>query len=109
MRKFQALTLLGKVFVVLTIAILGTLIALYVFQLKDALSMDPHSFNCLHDSMMSQICHDPYGSSVSWAVILLIVLGWPVLAVWAVLGVVLLVRRKRSSKRPNTPAASGIS
>ena len=98
----MALSTLGKTFLWLTIPIVAIFIYLFMDQLNYALSMDPNSFNCKYDSMMKQFCEDPYGSSISWTLILMFMSpAWPILLAWVVIGIVLLnrfVKRKRNSK-----------
>ena len=82
----------------LSIAVSAVVVAFYVMEVLEALAMDPNSYNCLHDSMMKQICEDPYGSSVGWAMIKFVFIGWPLLIVWAVIGLMLLGRRATKGK-----------
>jgi hypothetical protein len=93
---------LGKIFLWLTIPIIGVFILIYMSQLSQALSMDPNSFNCKYDSMMKQVCQDPYGSSISWTLVLMFMSPvWPIPLAWVVIGIVLLsrfIKRKSSSK-----------
>ena len=90
--KYKSASRLAKVFIWLSILLLVALILTYMLEVRDALNMDPNSFNCLHDSMMKQICEDPYGSSITWTIIGVIVLGWPLILTWLVVGVILLQR-----------------
>ena len=105
MHKYKSTSRLGKVFIWLSIILILAFSITYILEVRDALSMDPKSFNCLHDSMMKQICEDPYGSSVTWTVIKVFILGSPLILAWFVAGALLLMRTKpdkisqRTSKR----------
>lgn len=103
LEKYRHTTRLGKVFIWLSIAIVLGIIGVYIQQVLSALAMDPNSYNCTSDSMMKQICHDPYGSSVGWTLILVCMIGWPILFIWAIIGVILIARRNkvRSNKKEN--------
>ena len=105
--KYKTLSRLGKAFVWLSIAVVTAVIAFYVVEVLRARAMDPNSYNCLHDSMMKQLCEDPYGSSVSWAIIEFVFLGWPLWIVWAVIGLVLLGRRATAPSSKSKPSHPG--
>lgn len=90
--KYKSASRLGKSFIWLSIILLLVAAITYMFEVRDALGMDPNSFNCLHDSMMKQICEDPYGSSVAWTLIGMLTLGLPLVLAWLVVGVLLLAR-----------------
>ena len=86
-KKLLAATLDQKIFIGITLLLVLAFILLYFFNLFPALTMDKNSYECIEDSMMKIICNDPYGSSVTWALIMLTVIGWPVLIAWLVSGV----------------------
>lgn len=91
-KKFRALALHQKIFIGLTSLLFVALILLYSANLHSALMMDKDSYNCTQDSMMKIICDDPYGSSVTWTLITLVVIGWPLVAAWLISGLVILLR-----------------
>jgi uncharacterized membrane protein YkgB len=91
--KFRSYSRLGKVFFCLSIVIVLLILATYIWHVVEALHMDPHSYNCVVDSMMKDICQHPYSSSVSWTIIYLIFMGWPLTFPWIIIGL-LLVRRR---------------
>jgi hypothetical protein len=97
--KYKSASQLGKVFFWLSVGIIFASIALYIREVAEAMAMDPNSYNCLHDSMMKQVCADPFGTSVVWSILSLVFLGWPILLVWVIIGIVLIARRhKRTGK-----------
>lgn len=96
--KYKSTSRLGKVFVWLSIALTLAFIITYILEVQGALNMDPNSFNCLHDSMMMQICEDPYGSSVPWTMIKMSILGWPLILAWLAVGVLLLIHPNQLGK-----------
>lgn len=95
MQNYRNMSHLGKVFVWFSALIVAAYAVVYAFQVRDALNMKPNSFNCTHDSMMEGICHHPFSSSIIWSLLLLCYFAWPIIAAWAIVGVTLLVRRKR--------------
>jgi hypothetical protein len=96
--KYKAASRLGKVFIWLSLGLACAGVALYAMQVSQALNMDPNSYNCVHDSMMKQICADPYGTSVFWAGLQLVFLAWPLLLAWMITGMVLISRRRQRSQ-----------
>jgi hypothetical protein len=74
-------------------------ICIYAMNVLSALSMDPTSYNCTSDSMMKQICADPYGSSVIWTIIFVTLLGFPFAIIWQIIGIILLTRRLSRKSR----------
>jgi hypothetical protein len=97
--KYRALSRLGKVFLWLSVAIALIILIIYSMEVVQALRMDPLSYNCISDSMMKQICHHPYSSSISWTLIYLIFFGWPITFPWIIIGLVLAKRRYLRSSR----------
>lgn len=97
--KYRSLDRVGKIFAWLSLLLVGILPFTYLMNLIMALGMDPNSYNCLHDSMMSQICRDPYGSSLGWSLIYLVFYGWPLLLAWLLIGALLLVRTAMRKKK----------
>lgn len=97
MRRFMPATTLGRVFAAISVFLIIALIATYVHTVREALSMDPASYECTDDSMMRQICEDPYGTSVFWSIIFFGLYCWPGIIAWIVSGLVLLNRRRKSA------------
>lgn len=100
--KYKSTSRLGKIFIWLSIGIFIAAIALYVNEVIETLAMDPNSYYCMHDSMTKQRCEDPFGTSIGWAILLLVFVGWPVLLAWMVIGAVLLRRRARVQREKNS-------
>lgn len=100
--KYRSLDKLHKAFMVVSFVLVLLPILLYVVNVVGALSMDKSSYNCTSDSMMMQICHDPFGSSIAWSILGSVVIGFPVVIVWLLLGVAVLakfvINQKKSSK-----------
>lgn len=99
-QKYKSASRLAKIFIWLSIFLTLGLAITYTLQLHYALNMNPNSFNCLHDSMMKQICEDPYGSSITWALIRFSFFACPFLIAWLGIGVTLLARS--DSKLPSS-------
>lgn len=83
----------GLLFVGLSLLLLSAFVVIYTHEVREALAMDPTSYNC-SDSMMKQFCEDPYGASLVWSVLSLFVMAWPLLFAWAAAGIWLLIHRK---------------
>ncbi|MEO5691188.1 MAG: hypothetical protein ABIQ64_03310 [Candidatus Saccharimonadales bacterium] len=95
-KKWLSLSKLGKFFVLYTALIVIVVGLVYAFFTVSALRMDPSSFECTSDSMMKQICADPFGSSIIWTIMLVLMFGWPILIIWIVTAVLLRRRHKRN-------------
>lgn len=93
LHKFKSYSRLGKVFFCLSIANILLILAIYIWNVLQALHMDPHSYNCVIDSMTKDICEHPYSSSVSWTIIYLVFMGWPLTFPWLIVGLILAGRR----------------
>lgn len=102
MQRYRQASTLGKIFVWLSVLIVIVYIVIYIQEVREALAMDPMSYECLHDSMMKQICADPYGSSVTWGIVSLVFYCWPLIMAWLVMGVMLLIRRGQRKKQKAT-------
>lgn len=98
-QKYKSASKLAKVFTWLSVLLPLALILTYMLEVRFALSMDPGSFNCLHDSMMRQICEDPYGSSITWALMKFGLFAHPFLIAWLAIGIVLLIRSNSASSK----------
>lgn len=88
-------------FIALSILIVVLSLVIYAKEVSAALAMDPNSYNCTSDSMMKQICQDPYGSSLSWTLLYLTLFAWPLLFAWAMLGIMLLRKKSKRSTLQN--------
>jgi len=88
-QKFRSYSRLGKVFFGLSAAIVLLVLAIYLWNVLQALHMDPHSYNCVNDSMMKYICHHPYSSSISWTIAYVVLFGWPLTFPWIIIGLLL--------------------
>ncbi len=91
-QKYKSASKLTKIFLWLSVFLLTILVLMYTFEVRHALAMDPNSFNCLNDSMMKQICDDPYRSSITWTFIKFGFFAHPLLIAWIVIGILLLIR-----------------
>lgn len=96
--KYKAASRLGKVFVWLSIGIFIAVVALYIYEVREALAMDPDSYNCLHDSMMKPMCKDPFGTAAFWTALEIVFFAWPILLAWTLIGVILMRRRVRGHR-----------
>ena len=92
-KKLKLLNSPSKAFVVATTILVIIFVVSYTFNVLDALSMDKNSYNCTSDSMMMQICHHPYSSSITWAIFATLLFGSPVIVIWIISGLTLLFKR----------------
>ncbi len=98
-QRFKSLNKLSKSFVISSL-ILGLLYVIVFFKnVFEALAMDKTSYNCTEDSMMMQVCHDPFGSSLSWSVLETIAVGFPLVMIWLILGLIVFVRARIDKRR----------
>lgn len=95
--RYKSASRLGKVFVWLSVGMPIAILAVYTVYVASALALDPNSHQCTNDSMMEQTCRDPFGSSIEWTILAVSLFGWPVLAVWVTIGILLVVRRMRTA------------
>jgi hypothetical protein len=106
-KKYYSLSTRVKVFVWLTVTLIIFIPAVYLLNVAGALQMDPNSYNCTTDSMMKQICQDPWGSSVAWTYIYVAFFGWPLMLAWLSSGIFVLIRRvKMKPKKEHPPATT---
>ncbi len=99
MHRYDSLSILGKAFLWLTLFLVVAFGIIYTQQVKEAFAMDPLSYECTRDSMMKQVCSDPYGSSFFWGILSLGIYCGPVVIAWLVVGGVILFRRMNHPKR----------
>jgi disulfide bond formation protein DsbB len=105
MYRLQNTKFLVTLFIVLTLILIVVFAFLYGKELSYALNMDPHSYECIYDNMMKQLCHRPYTASISWDVLGLAAYCWPVIIVWLIIGIILIVKlRKHRNKNSNSNA-----
>lgn len=97
---YRSASTLGRIFILLTLFLVVAFAVIYVKELRDNLALDPRSAQCMYDSMMKQICDDPFGSSITWSVFGLVIYCGPLMLAWLVVGVALLIGRRHQSKRP---------
>lgn len=100
--KHTSLHLFTKIFIGYTVAIILAVLAIYVTNVEGALSMDPNSYNCLHDSMMRRQCEDPFGSSIGWTMayvwayyVMYPWLMWLITLSWIGVGIAAIVQRRK--------------
>jgi hypothetical protein len=65
----------------------------YLINVTEALAMAKASYNCTMDSMMMQLCHNPFGGSVPWAILQSVVIGFPFIILWLLLGLSILIKQ----------------
>jgi uncharacterized membrane protein YczE len=94
-KKYKLMPNHKKNFALLTALVIAVTVGLYIFNVSAALSMDKNSYNCTGDSMMSNICMNPFGSSITWTLLNLAIYCWPLLLAWLISGV---VSENKSSK-----------
>lgn len=99
-KKYKTLKIREKIFVWLSVLIPSLMIGVYLLNVTSALSMDKTSYNCTGDSMMMQICHDPFGSSIAWTVVYALFFGWPLLLAWLSVGLFIFVPKLRKKVTP---------
>lgn len=92
---FKAKTKVGKSFTYLSALMMLVFSIIFLYFVLDSLAMDKNSYYCTQDSMMMQFCHSPVSSSFAWTIVTFGLIAWPALAVWVILGSVLLLRRIR--------------
>lgn len=83
---------LSLAFGILTVTLLIAYFVIYVSEVHEALGLDPHSYACTQDSIMQQVCANPYGSTLLWSVFEVGILYWPLVVTWVIIGLVVLIR-----------------
>lgn len=97
--KYKSFSRLGKVFVWFSLVLALAIAVVYANYVHEAFNTSP--VQCANDSMMSDVCDHPYGSSIGWTVIVIVMTGWPLLLAWGAIGIVLMRRRGQKGNPPN--------
>ncbi len=93
MRRYHSLSDFGKAYVWLTLFLVAIFCIFYSVQVKEALAMNPLSYECTRDNMMKHVCSDPYSSSFFWSLLDLGTYFWPLVIAWNAVGLIIFVRR----------------
>lgn len=107
MRRYKSASKLGKVFLGLSLCLVIAFVYTYFREVKQALHMNPASYNCTSDGMMKQLCHHPYSASILWSVLDFGLLFWPLIVIWAIIGTVSL-RRTSDTSHPESKSSDQV-
>jgi hypothetical protein len=108
MKSNPRIVVARNIFIALSLLMTLTFVYFYYHEVRDALAMDPVSYNCREDSMMMQLCKHPYTATIFWGILKLLAQAGLLVLAWIGSLLYLLVVRNRTKTQVSSEGTNNI-